>query len=368
MTESRQQSYCGYLGIQTPVIANYTNSKSVRPIQLFALAILCENRPLRLEEVSRILTRNGWSPATGDALISLQKAWAGRLPIVQLSDGSYDLDLNCFELRMRLREIGIVVNSTHNANMHSSILGPTATEVPHQTRVLVHGFQVDDKTVGITLLDLDQRLLSTVFGEELSTIAARLRDYTVIVGLRPRDFLLELGINDMVAWRLIDLAHHPKTKQLNKRGRKLTISTEMLITSSTGISKPLGDPKKMREYWVKGKKGMLAKRMESDAKSLYAFYRYGALHNGIRLQWGFLSESYLAEWSVPGEPSLYAVLKERLTSGEPIEYVRGTAPGWTDPWSRSQRGIVKQLDYGNVVVDRDGILDVIPREEFQAIR
>ncbi len=368
MSDPRQQSYCEYLGIQTPTIANYTNSKSVRPIQLFALAILCENRPLRLEEVSRILTQDGWSPATGDASLSLQKAWAGRLPIVQLPDGSYDLDLNCFELRIRLREIGIVVNSTHNPNMHSSIFGPSATEVLHQTRVLIHGFQVDGKTVGITLLDLEQRLLSTVFGEELPTIAARLRGYSVIVGLRPRDIILELGINDMVAWRLIDLAHHPKSKQLNKRGRKLTISTELLITSSTGISKPLGDPKKMREYWEQGKKGMLAKRMESDAKSLYAFYRYGALHNGIRLRWGFISESYLAEWSVPSEPSLYSILKERLTSGEPVEFVRGTAPGWADPWSRSQRAIVKQIDYHNVVVEIDGILDVIPRKEFQAIR
>ena len=190
----------------------------------------------------------------------------------------------------------------------------------------------------------------------------------MIVGLRPRDFLLEMVIFDVVAWRLIDLALHPKSKQLNKRGRKLAISTELLITSSTGIGKPLGDPKKMREYWEQEKMGMLAKRMESDAKSLYAFYRYGALHNGIRLRWGFLSDSYLAEWSVPGEPSLYTILKERLTSGEPVEFVRGTAPGWADPWSRSQRAIVKQLDYHNVVVDMDGILVVIPREEFQAIR
>lgn len=368
MTEPLQQSYCDYLGIQAPTIANYTNSERVRPIQLFALAILCENRPLRLEEVSSILTQEGWRPATGDALISLQKAWAGRLPIVQLSDGSFDLDLNCFELRMRLHEIGIVVNSKHNPNMHSSILSLNATEESHQTRILIHGFQLDGKTIGITLLDLDQRSLSTVFGEELKTIAARLRDYSVIVGLRPRDILLELGINDMVAWRLIDLAHHPKSKQLNKRGRKLKISTELLITSSTGISKPLGDPKKMREYWEQGKMGMLAKRMESDAKSLYAFYRYGALHNGIRLRWGFISESYPVEWSVPAEPSLYTILNERLTSGEPVEFVRGTAPGWTDPWSRSQRAIVNQLDFHNVVVDMDGLLSAIPREEIQAIR
>jgi hypothetical protein len=368
MNQPSQPSYLEYLGIATPTIADYTNRKNVRPIQLFALAILEAGRPLRMEEVSSVLTSNGWVPATGDPLLSLQKAWAGRLPIVQRSDGCYDLDLNCIELRMRLHEIGIVVNSKHNPNMQTSIWRTNATDVPHLKRALIHAFQVDGAMVGVTLLDFDQRSLSTVFGEGLSAIPAKLTEYSVIVGIRPRDILLELGVSDMVAWRLIDLAHHPKSKQLNKRGRKLAITTELLITSSTGISKPLGDAKKMRTYWEQGNVGMLTKRMESDIKSLYAFYRYGALHNGIRLRWGFLDERFLAEWSIPSEPSLYEILRERLKSGEPIEFVRGSAPGWKDPWSRVKRAIVKQLNPYEVVVEIDGYPEVIPKEEIQAIR
>ncbi len=92
MTDSRQQSYCEYLGIQAPTIANYTNAKGVRPIQLFALAILCENRPLRLEEVSQH-SCSAWMDSRNGRCVGFNtESRAGRLPIVQLLDGSYDLD------------------------------------------------------------------------------------------------------------------------------------------------------------------------------------------------------------------------------------------------------------------------------------
>jgi hypothetical protein len=308
-------------------------------------------------------------PTARDPVLSLTKAWGGRLPIIQLAKKSYDLDLNCIELRTRLFEIGIRTDAkkeTHLRLLSSS--ASTDDQIAPPKRVLIHGFHAEGNLVALSLLDVNDRSLSTVYGDELANVPERLKEYPVIIGLEPRNLLSDLGLTDVMQLRLIDSARHPKSKQINKRGRKLAITTEMLITSSTGISRPLGDPIKMQEYWAQEKLSMLTKRMESDAKALYAFYRYGALHNSIRLRWGFLSESYLAEWGVPGEPILYQLLLEKMEKDEPIEFVRGSAPGWTDPWSRGVQATVKQLNDHDVVLSIDGELESIPPEEFQAVR
>ena len=365
----RKSAYCEFLGISTPSIDAYIGHRNTKPIQLFALAILTHSRPMTIDEVADCLVARGWSPATRNPVLSLKKAFAGRLPLVQLPDGKIDLELNSIELRMRLYEIGIRIPRNPDAQVR-----PIGEAVPLQQaagkpkRAIIHGFYVHYQLVAITLLDVDHRSIETLHAESVFSVASKLNEYSVLIGLNPRRLLDGLGIKDVLPWRLIDLAHHPKSKQINKRGRKLVITTEMLITSSTGISKPLGDSIKMLDYWHNGKQSALAKRLESDAKSLFAFYSYGSLHNSIRLRWGFLSEGYLAEWGVPGEPSLYDFLKQKINTGEPIEFVRGTAPGWSDPWSRGKTAVVKAINHRDVELQINDEYVAIPREEVQAVR
>ncbi len=366
---SRKSAYCDFLGISTPSIDAYIDHRNVKPIQLFALVILTHSRPMTIEEVADYLLSRGWNPATGNPVLSLKKAFAGRLPLVQLPDGKIDLELNSIELRMRLFDIGIRVLRDPSAQVRRiGEVVPLQGADCKPMRALIHGFHVDDQLVAITLLDLDQRSIETLHDESVFSVVSKLNKYSVLIGLNPRRLLDGLGIRDVLPWRLIDLAHHPKSKQINKSGRKLAINTELLITSSTGISKPLGDSIKMHDYWRNAKQTALAKRLESDAKSLFAFYSYGSLHNSIRLRWGFLSEGYLAEWGVPGEPSLYDFLKQKMIAGEPIEFVRGTAPGWSEPWSRGKTGVVKAINHRDVELQINDEYVVIPREEFQAVR
>jgi hypothetical protein len=365
----RKSTYCEFLGISPPSIEAYVGHRNIKPIQLFALAILTHSRPLTIEEAADYLAASGWKPATGNPVLSLKKAFAGRLPLVQSPDGKIDLELNCVELRMRLFEIGIRVLRNPN-----SAVRPFGASLPLQDaaskpkRAIIHGFCVDEQLVAFTLLNMDQRSIETLYAESVSLAASRLKQYAVLIGLNPRLLLDRICIKDVLPWRLIDLAHHPRSKQINKRGRKLEITTEMLITSSTGISKPLGDPVKMHEYYRNGKQAALTKRLESDAKALFAFYSYGSLHNSIRLRWGFLSERYSTEWGVPGEPMLYQFLEQKMTTGEPLEFVRGTAPGWSDPWSRGKIGVVTAIGHLGVELQINGESVVVPREEFQAVR
>jgi hypothetical protein len=217
------------------------------------------------------------------------------------------------------------------------------------------------------LLDIGQRVIRSFVGSELLELPAVLKDYDLIAAIWTRETLYSLGIRDHDRWRLVDLKPPQKTRQLNRAGRKLTITPELLISGTTGISRPLGDPTKIAEYLTRNQQTKLRRRLERDVKSLFAFYNYGLLHRRVRLRWGFLDEDLGVDWAQPEDPSLHSVLEECRASGQEVEIVTGSLPGWTNPWSRSVRVQIVSFDFMMVTVQSNEAW-TIHRDEIQAIR
>ena len=61
------------------------------------------------------------------------------------------------------------------------------------------------------------------------------------------------------------------TRKLNS-GRTLLLTTELIIRGSCDIKKPLGDEATMAAYLAAGDLVKLAKRLQTDLKSLYSLY------------------------------------------------------------------------------------------------
>src|SRR5439155_10642967 len=137
--------------------------------------------------------------------------------------------------------------------------------------------------------------------------------------------------------RLAELGPPQKTKQLNKRGRTLKITTSLLIQGSCGIGRPFASEEVLRQYLRDRDYTKFRRRLEADAKSLFALYQYGRLHGTVRLRWGFLDERLPAPWVHRDEPTLYDLKRRANELNRPLEIVAGSAPGWADPWSRVQR-------------------------------
>ena len=87
----------------------------------------------------------------------------------------------------------------------------------------------------------------------------------------------------------------------------------------------------MREYLRTGAETKLRRRLEADAKSLYALYQYGRLHGCVGLCWRFLDEMLPAPWVHRDESTLYHLLKDAHQRGVPLEVVVGSAPGVGGP-------------------------------------
>ena len=130
----------------------------------------------------------------------------------------------------------------------------------------------------------------------------------------------------------------------------------MLIRDSCGISRPFGDQKKLREYLRQGKTTQLRRRLEADAKSLFALCQYGRLHGAVRLRWGFLDEMFRVPWVHRDELRLHDLMRQASKQGQAIEAVIGSTPGWTKPWARAKVYQIEKDTSGNWfhLVDEEG--------------
>jgi hypothetical protein len=147
-----------------------------------------------------------------------------------------------------------------------------------------------------------------------------------------------------------------KSVTINQRGRSLRITTAMLVQGSCGISRPFGAKDKLLSYLDRGQMTKFRRRLEADAKSLFALYQYGRTHGAVRLRWGFIDEMLPSPWVHRDEHVLHDLKRRAQALEVGIEVVAGSAPGWDDPWSRAQRCRIAPgpFEYDLVLYDEQG--------------
>jgi hypothetical protein len=240
-------------------------------------------------------------------------------------------------------------------------------EAAAMRRAILHAVPGAGGPRAFVVLDMNARATRTFIGDEASALPDALATFDILAGLDILDLLHALRL-DPARWRLADLNPPQKTYRLNRQGRTLTVTPRLLIAGTTGISRALGDPAKVAEYLLRGDTGKLARRLESDAKALFAFYQFGVLHRCVRLRWGFLDDIFPVSWAMPGDPNLHDLLERARQADAPVDLVLRTAPGWNDPWSRARR--VKVVDIGPwQATVREGEMEFpISRLDIQAMR
>lgn len=238
-------------------------------------------------------------------------------------------------------------------------------ELAQLRRVIVYGFPAV-KPEALALVDVAERTIATYVRGEIAGAITRLADYDILAGLEIRTLLRGIGV-DPETLRLAELGPSQKTMKINKSGRVLKITAEMLIRGSCGISRPFA-PESLRGYLDTGADSKLRRRLEADARSLYALHEYGRLHHTVRLRWGFLDERLPASWVHHDEPYLGELMKQGLALGVPLEVVVGNAPEWADPWARALPVRVRQGDraWEQYLVDEIGM--VVRDDEIQLAR
>lgn len=219
----------------------------------------------------------------------------------------------------------------------------------------------------VVLIDVAGHEITSFMGDEISEVRRALRDYDHVAAVDVRALLRRLEFEPGER-RLGELGPPQKTRQLDRRGRTLRITTRLLVQGSCGIGRPFGEDDVLRRYLRSGENMKLRRRLEADAKALFALYRYGRLHGAVRLRWGFLDEWIPAPWVHPDEPTLRDLMAQAQADGVPLEVVVGNAPSWAEPWGRARRAVVCTDDHAwrSWLVDENG--DVLDAGDIQLAR
>jgi hypothetical protein len=328
------------------------------------------------EVVAFVGARSRWNPLSTNSA----KYWPRGSAIRVMADASWELDREhdaVRSARQAVRERIAMVRRWAHIRPDPAVIEAHrqhfekareahGERLARMRRVLIHAFPATQPEA-IVLLDVGRREIASFVGDEISRAKEKILDYDIIAAVDVRAFLRRLNI-EAGERHLGELRPPQKTKQLNKRGRTLKITTSLLVQGSCGIGRPFGDEKALREYLRRGETTKLRRRLEADAKSLFALYQYGRLHGAVQLRWGFLDQKLPAPWVHRDEPTLYDLMQHAYALGLPLEVVVGSAPGWAHPWSRAQLVYVEKDESGWRTWLVDEVGDTIYDDDVQLAR
>jgi hypothetical protein len=239
-----------------------------------------------------------------------------------------------------------------------------AAKLAQLRRVVLHAFPADRPAV-VTLVDFAERRVETLLGEDVHRAPNLLAAYDVIAATGVRPIMRALGFDPGERW-LCEISPPQKSIAL-RRGRTLRITLPMLVQGSCAIARPFAEAATLHRYVESGDTDRLRARMEDDARSLYALFRYARTQGAVRLRYRSLDEMLPVPWLHRDEPTLYHLMSRAFERDEPLQAVVGETPGWDDPWRRAEPLVVEQVArYQLALFDSEGAW--IDRRDIQIAR
>jgi hypothetical protein len=120
--------YCDRLGIAPPRLLDVVLGPPHKPLDTLVLVLLARGEPMHLEDIVAVLAPLwGWLPE--DLRVTLQKAWAGREPVVKDAGGRFTLDTESWRMSVILKRLGLRMPSPPPPRPPEPLLPPPSVRL-----------------------------------------------------------------------------------------------------------------------------------------------------------------------------------------------------------------------------------------------
>lgn len=232
-------------------------------------------------------------------------------------------------------------------------------------RAIVRVWPPHGRPAAGVIIDINEHSIATFSPLAPLDVVATLQTYDILAGVDIWD-ALDLFEVDVDRCRVIDLGPPQKSMTDPRTDRPVRLRHEAILRDTTGRS--LTAVELLDADLAAGAWPDLVTRLGKDARALHDLYRYGVLHQAVRVRIDAFERRLGVTWAEAGDQHLYDILRMAMDSDTRVDLVVGRAPDWNDPWRRAMRVRVKQLDVYSITVVGEAEPLVIDRDDVQAVR
>jgi hypothetical protein len=209
---------------------------------------------------------------------------------------------------------------------------------------------MDGGVLAAALVDAQARTVATYPAAD--ALRAVLVGYDLIAGVDLRASLRALGL-DPERWWLSELRPTGRTHRPDD-GKAVPVTLGGCIRATTGARRSLSDAVEWARLAATPGRARLHARLEEEARTLFAFYQYGALHGGVRVRRRAQDTHLLpVSWSRAGDARLHAIVNAAERWWSPVDVVLDAPPSLDGFWMRARRADIVE-DYWPVLYIREG--------------
>lgn len=358
------------MGIPRPNLTDIIAKKpKALPFHLMCVALVEKGSPMTIPQLAERLSQAGFPFSGRNPVLTLKRAWHGREPLHKLPDDSLALDVHSMEL-------GLILFQTGAEPPRKRAVPPTFDELNAEWAreqrkgtpvAIMHALPQGSPPQVVSILDPDKHSIMTFADDALDDVGSRLESFERIAGLQNWDTLYYLGV-DLNRWLLLDLGPYQKSFHLAEGGPLVKLTTEMIISGTTGIRRALHTSKTIERLGKKKDRRELIACAEEESRALFSMYRFGCLHGEVRARMGKYEYFFPVSWSMNSQPCLDELLTHAHDTGKQIQFIVGGPPDLDLPGVTELCGVILGFDDREVLFGQEGRIGTIDRYVIHTAR
>lgn len=306
-----------------------------------AALIDAQNAPLDLSDIFKLLRAAGVKRATLDDRLNAGKLNRSRL-LARDAKGRIGLrnGARIERVRRRVRERLRLESERREQSANRQRVRTDRERVKRLAeahldgvrRALLHAAPSAKRPAALAIVDINRRSVRVFDRNGLAGVRGALEEYDVLVGFEIHALLHSLGL-DYEYWHLVPLEPDVATIPTDSWTPPFRVRLTTARLVQAGVGRALTPHREYARLVKIGAFAELGRALDADARGVFAYYRFGVLHECLR----FAGVDVGVEYEMMGESNLEQLCRSAKESDRVLDLVLDDSPRLETPWAQSRR-------------------------------